>query len=208
MTGHRARDRHRCTRPRAARYGRAGERNHCRDAASQHLWLSEARTSVVSRSDCAAACPVLDAGRDTAELRKEVWGVGRGFHPLSSSGRQSKGWSSAWVAALPHQPWRASLEPRHADRASSARPPLTSQRLKEDEDRVKYHGKAVDDGTDGVRGSHRLGNQIEDCKAHDQEDDEPLDPRHVGLLIFPVFTAYYSNALPHVQAEASMLSSL
>ena len=73
---------------------------------------------------------------------------------------------------------------------------------------MKYHCKAVDDGTDGVRGSHRLSNQIEDCKAHDQEDDEPLDPRHVGLLIFPVFTAYYSNALPHVQAEASMLSSL
>ena len=60
-------------------------------------------------------------------------------------------------------------------------------------------------GTDGVRGSLRVGNQIEECKAHHQEPDEPLDPRHVGLLILSVFVAAYSNALPYVQAEASML---
>jgi hypothetical protein len=36
-----------------------------------------------------------------------------------------------------------------------------------------------------VSGSHRLRNQIEQKKAHDQEDNEPLDPRHVGLLILP-----------------------
>ena len=86
-------------------------------------------------------------------------------------------------------------------------PPLTSQRLKEDEDRAKNHGNAASYGTDAVRGSLRVGNQIEQREAHDQEDDEPLDPLHVGLVILPVFTEY-SNALPRVQAEASMLPSL
>jgi hypothetical protein len=57
--------------------------------------------------------------------------------------------------------------------------------LKEDEDRPKYQGNAAEYGTDGVRGSLRVGNQIEECKAHDQEDNKPLDPRHVGLLILP-----------------------
>jgi hypothetical protein len=71
-----------------------------------------------------------------------------------------------------------------AHRASSARPPLTSQRLKEDEDRPKYNSNAADYSTDGVCGSHRLRNQIEQKKAHHQEDDEPLDPSHVILLIF------------------------
>ena len=92
--------------------------------------------------------------------------------------------------------------------ASSARTPLTSQRLKEDEDRAKYHSKAVEYGTDGVRGSLGVCNQIEECEANDQEDDEPLDPRHVGLLILPFFTADYSNTLLRVQAEASILSFL
>jgi hypothetical protein len=62
---------------------------------------------------------------------------------------------------------------------------LTSQRLKEDKDRPKYDSNAAEYGTDGVSGSHRLRNQIEQKKAHDQEDNEPLDPRHVGLLILP-----------------------
>jgi hypothetical protein len=48
---------------------------------------------------------------------------------------------------------------------------------------VKYQSKAAEYRTDSVRGSLRVGNQIEECEAHDQEDDEPLDPRHVGLLI-------------------------
>jgi hypothetical protein len=86
------------------------------------------------------------------------------------------------------------LETRRADRASSAHPRLTSQRLKEDEDRPKYKSNAAGYGTDGVCGSHRLRNQIEQKKAHDQEDDEPLDPRHVVWLILPVFTSDYSNA--------------
>jgi hypothetical protein len=79
-----------------------------------------------------------------------------------------------------------------------ARPPLTSQRLKEDEDRAKYQSKAVEYGTDGVCGSLRVGNQIEECEAHYQEDDEALDPRHVGLLILPVVTTDYSNTLLRV----------
>lgn len=62
--------------------------------------------------------------------------------------------------------------------------------------------------TDGVRGNLRVGNQIKERKAHDQEDNEPLDPGHVGLVILPVFTADYSNTLPLVQTGASMLSFL
>jgi hypothetical protein len=54
----------------------------------------------------------------------------------------------------------------------------------------------------GIGGSLRLRNQIEQKKAHDQEDDDPLDPLHVGRFILPVFTADYSNKLPHVQADA------
>ena len=81
-------------------------------------------------------------------------------------------------------------------------PPLTRQRLKKDEDRAEDHGKAAGYGTDEVRGTLRVGNQIEERKAHDQEDDEPLDPCHVGLVILPVFTADYSHTMPRVQAEA------
>ena len=71
----------------------------------------------------------------------------------------------------------------------------------------KTTSKAASYRTDGVRGSLRVDNQIEQREAHDQEDDEPLDPLHVGLVTLPVFTDY-SNTLPLVQAEASMLSFL
>jgi hypothetical protein len=91
------------------------------------------------------------------------------------------------AARLPQQP-RRRLGP-------SAQPPLTSQSLKEDEDRVKYQGNTPDYATDGVRGGLRLANQIEQEEADDQEDDEPLDPRHLGLLILPVLIADYSNTL-------------
>ena len=80
---------------------------------------------------------------------------------------------------------------------------LPSQGLKEDQNRAKYHGKAAEYGTDGVRSSFRVGNHIKEEETHDQEDDEPLDPCHVGLLILPVFTTDYSNTLPVVQPEAS-----
>ncbi len=74
---------------------------------------------------------------------------------------------------------------------------LTSESLKEDEDRAKDHGKTASYGTDGARGSLRVGNQIEQREAHDQEDDKPLDPLHLGLVIFPGFSDY-SNTLPRV----------
>jgi len=90
-----------------------------------------------------------------------------------------------------NQIWRA-------DRGSSARRPLTSQRLKENEDRAKDHGKAASYSTDGVRGSLGVSNQIEQREAHDQEDDEPPDPCHVRLVVLPVFTADYSSTLPLV----------
>jgi hypothetical protein len=83
---------------------------------------------------------------------------------------------------------------------------LASKRLEEHNDRAKHPGKGSEDSTHSVRGLLRLGNQIEKEKAHDQEDDEPLDPRHVGLLILPVFTADYSNTLPQVQTDLSILS--
>jgi hypothetical protein len=73
---------------------------------------------------------------------------------------------------------------------------VTSQRLKEDQDRVQGQGKAIGYGTDGVRGSHRLSNQKVDRKAHDQEDDKTLRPRHAGLPILTVFIAFYSNTPP------------
>jgi hypothetical protein len=63
---------------------------------------------------------------------------------------------------------------------------------------VKYHGKAAEYGLNGIRRGLGVGNQIEECKAHDQEDDDSLDPCHVGLLILPVFTADYSNTLLRV----------
>jgi hypothetical protein len=91
-------------------------------------------------------------------------------------------------------------------RAGSLDLPLTSQRLKEDEDRAEYDRKAAEYGSDCGRGILRVGNQVEEGKAHHQEDDEPLDPGHVGLLILPRFTAGYSSTLPHVQTGASMLS--
>jgi hypothetical protein len=74
--------------------------------------------------------------------------------------------------------------------------------LEKDNDRVEHLGKRSKYGTDGVRGGLRLRNQIEQRKAHDQEDDYPLDPLHLGLFILPVFLADYSNTLPHVQAHA------
>src|SRR4029453_15018713 len=72
----------------------------------------------------------------------------------------------------------------------------------ENNDRAEDPGKGPEYGADGIRGGLRLRNQIKNRKAHDQEDDEPLDPRHVGLFILPVFHADYSNILQQVQADA------
>jgi hypothetical protein len=80
--------------------------------------------------------------------------------------------------------------------------------LEERDDRAKYSRKGSEYRANAVCRSLRLRNQIEEQKAHEQEDDDPLDPYHVGRFILPVFTADYSNTLPHVQANACMLSFL
>jgi hypothetical protein len=82
---------------------------------------------------------------------------------------------------------------------------LTSQSLKKDEDRPKHNSKTAEYGTDGVRGSDRLRDQIEQEKAHDQEDDEPFDPPHVGLLFLPVFSSDYSNVLRMYRRSLSFM---
>jgi hypothetical protein len=78
--------------------------------------------------------------------------------------------------------------------------------LEERDDRAKHSGKGLEEVTNSVRGSFRLRDQVKEKKTHDQEDDDPLDPHHVGRFILPVFTADYSNTLPHVQADACMSS--
>ena len=52
-----------------------GERTHCSDPTSHHLWLSERdheRATAVMWCD---HCPVLTVCRETVELRDERWGV-------------------------------------------------------------------------------------------------------------------------------------
>jgi hypothetical protein len=85
---------------------------------------------------------------------------------------------------------------------------LTSQRLKEDEDRAEYPRKAPEYQTNAVRSRLWVGNQIEECEAEYQEYDEPLDPCHVELLILPVLHRRLSKTLLHVQAEISMLLAM
>jgi hypothetical protein len=80
--------------------------------------------------------------------------------------------------------------------------------LEERDDRAKHSRKGTEYRANGARGSLRLRNQIEEQEAHDQEDDDPLDPHHVGRFILPVFTADYSNTLLYVQANACMPSFL
>ena len=78
---------------------------------------------------------------------------------------------------------------------------LTNQSLEEDEDRAKYQGNAPEYAADGVRGSLRLANQIEQEEANDQEDDELFDPCHLGLLTLPVLIADYLNTLLDVHSR-------
>ena len=69
-------------------------------------------------------------------------------------------------------------------RLAGGRSAWISQSLKEDNDRPKYNGQAAEQRADGVCRSHGLSNQKEQEKAHGQKDDDPLDPRHVVLLVF------------------------
>jgi Transcription factor WhiB len=53
----------------------AGERTHCSDHASHHLWLSEDEHERAVAVMLCRHCPVEMVCRETAELRKETWGV-------------------------------------------------------------------------------------------------------------------------------------
>jgi hypothetical protein len=67
--------------PRFADLAARGERTHCSDPTSHHLWLSERDTERASAVMLCDHCPVLNVCRDAAELRQETWGVwgGRDF---------------------------------------------------------------------------------------------------------------------------------
>jgi hypothetical protein len=65
-----------------------GERTHCSDPTSHHLWLSEHEAE---RAVAVMLCdhrPVLTACRDTAELRQENWGVWGGVDRSVRAGRK------------------------------------------------------------------------------------------------------------------------
>ena len=52
-----------------------GERTHCSDPATHHLWLSEHEGERAVVVMLCRHCPVLTVCRDTAEVRQETWGV-------------------------------------------------------------------------------------------------------------------------------------
>jgi hypothetical protein len=52
-----------------------GERTHCSDPTSHHLWLSEHDTERAIAITLCDHCPVLTVCRDTAQQRGETWGV-------------------------------------------------------------------------------------------------------------------------------------
>ena len=52
-----------------------GERTHCSDPTTGHLWLSEHEGERAIAVMLCDHCPVLNICRDTAQLRQETWGV-------------------------------------------------------------------------------------------------------------------------------------
>jgi Transcription factor WhiB len=52
-----------------------GQRTHCSDPTSHHLWLSEHQTERATAVMLCDHCPILTVCRDTAEQRQETWGV-------------------------------------------------------------------------------------------------------------------------------------
>jgi hypothetical protein len=64
-----------------------GERTHCSDPTSHHLWLSEHDTERAIAITLCDHCPVLTVCRDTAEQRDERWGVWGGVDRSIRSGR-------------------------------------------------------------------------------------------------------------------------
>jgi hypothetical protein len=174
-------------------------------------------SSSAAKRPCSSCSPrpVLRGPRSRSGRRLNSWNSRAGFAGReriigTRAGRRSRAigfrhepiWNElpTWVVMRPGAEicdyrGRRNVEPRTAKWNSAgalARPLLTArQRLKEDEDRAKYQGNTAGHSTDGVRGGLGVGNQIEEREAHDQEDDEPLDPRHVGLLILSVLIADY-----------------
>ena len=53
-----------------------GERTHCSDPATHHLWLSEHEGERAVAVMLCRHCPVLTVCRDTAEVRQETWACG------------------------------------------------------------------------------------------------------------------------------------
>jgi hypothetical protein len=53
-----------------------GERGHCSDPTSHHLWLSEHESERAIAILLCDHCPVLTVCRDTADLRQETWAFG------------------------------------------------------------------------------------------------------------------------------------
>ena len=65
-----------------------GERTHCSDPATHHLWLSEDQRDRDIAVMMCTHCPVLTVCRDTAELRDERWGVWGGIDRSVRPGRK------------------------------------------------------------------------------------------------------------------------
>ena len=67
-----------------------GERTHCSDPSSHHLWLSEHDNERAGAVMLCDQCPVLTVCRDTAEQRDERWGVGAAKDFSRRSGRAKR----------------------------------------------------------------------------------------------------------------------
>jgi hypothetical protein len=67
-----------------------GERTHCSDPATHHLWLSEHERDRATAVMLCDHCPVLTVCRQTAELRDERWGIWGGVDRSIRPGRKKK----------------------------------------------------------------------------------------------------------------------
>jgi hypothetical protein len=67
-----------------------GERTHCSDPTSHHLWLSERDAERATAVMLCDHCPILTVCRDTAEQRQETWGVWGGKDFSRRPGRKKE----------------------------------------------------------------------------------------------------------------------
>jgi hypothetical protein len=65
-----------------------GERTHCSDPITHHLWLSESESERAIAVTLCDHWPVLSVCRDTAEQRDERWGVWGGVDRSVRPGRK------------------------------------------------------------------------------------------------------------------------